>query len=618
MPNKLPELYLYRLIPGAKQPSRWNIKSRYPVPVVPPAPTAVINPDKPTLTYFPGSTGPVIKQTPGPDTGKITVTAALRIIFSKQTGGSPLRTYNIFMAVNGRIVAQLLNVQIPNPNPPLPFIIDVPLNTLYYDRMIEKDKNTISFTATVDNTDFKESVSNILSFSYSPYPLPPSDQNLDDDELLAIDDESTAVTNVSFSMIPEDRESYKSGVTVTFSFTPKTASPSSVKLNYPSGFFSTYPTPTCTVSVEGTIMTPGAPGDNAITLSVTGTALAAKNVVTVNLIGCKMGNSMSASSITVQTDKDIIPSTPVSSGDIEDNHKAKALVITCIDFRLVDEALAHLTSMALLNEYDEMIVAGACLGYNTSCYNVKLGDNYPRLNSAPTPPDTNPDTNSTLWTDCVDDHISISSALHSISEIIVIDHLGCGAYNGQFGGTSANPINIYDELKYHVEQLNTFRTTINGKYQKAPYNITSVIPLLMSLDGSVDVNPTHWDVNNLSFNIAKDGLVSIGQDGNVIPYLPIPTTTMSTPLSYELLNADMTATINSTGGSASINKGATNWIIQNSSSGKELPSGGIVYNLRVAGTKAYIKLSMTANGDAADTVKFTFSQGTYTAQSGWS
>ena len=38
MPNKLPELYLYRLIPGAKQPSRWNIKSRYPVPVVPPAP----------------------------------------------------------------------------------------------------------------------------------------------------------------------------------------------------------------------------------------------------------------------------------------------------------------------------------------------------------------------------------------------------------------------------------------------------------------------------------------------------------------------------------------------------------------------------------------------------
>ena len=184
MPNKLPELYLYRLIPGAKQPSRWNIKSRYPVPVLPPSDqNAVTNPGKPTLTYFPGSTGPVIKQTPGPDTDKLTVTAALRIIFSKQTGGSPLRTYNIFMAVNGRIVAQLLNVQIPNPNPPLPFIIDVPLNTLYYDGMNEKNTNTISFTATVYNTDFKESVSNILSYKYPP------DQNLDDDdELLAIDE----------------------------------------------------------------------------------------------------------------------------------------------------------------------------------------------------------------------------------------------------------------------------------------------------------------------------------------------------------------------------------------------------------------------------------------------
>ena len=165
MPNKLPELYLYRLIPGAKQPSRWNIKSRYPVPVVPPAPpsdqnldndellaidepTAVTNPGKPTLTYSPGSRPNV---SPNPAlAGKLTVTAALRIIFSKQTGGSPLRTYNIFMAVNGGIVAQLLNVQIPNPNPPLPFFIDVPRSTLlYYDRI--NDMDIVSFTASVNN-----------------------------------------------------------------------------------------------------------------------------------------------------------------------------------------------------------------------------------------------------------------------------------------------------------------------------------------------------------------------------------------------------------------------------------------------------------------------------------
>ena len=288
-----------------------------------------------------------------------------------------------------------------------------------------------------------------------------------------------------------------------------------------------------------------------------------------------------------------------------------ALVITCIDFRLIDEAVTYFdTIKKLKNKYDEMIVAGASLGYNTSCNNVKLPSVYNPLKSA---------SDSTLWTKCVDDHISISSALHSITEIIVMDHLGCGAYNGQYGGTKTNPLLIYDELKYHVDQLNTFMAAINTKYKNPKYNAPEipfkVVPLLMSLDGSVDENPTHWDVNNLSFNLKKYDVVTIGQESPTsnLPYLPIPTTTMvttTTPLSYEFTN--------STGGNVSINKGATNWIIQNSISGTEVHSGGIVYNLRVVGTKAYIILTMTANVDANDTVKFTFSQGTYTAQSGWS
>ena len=583
MPNKLPELYLYRLIPGAKQPSRWNIKSRYPVPPAVPSLLAPV----PVNVATPSISGP----TP--------VGVDYKLTTDRGTWSNIPTSYSY----------QWFRILQPSEIQPI------------------ISQTTASYISTSDDVGFKifcqvvatnaggasaPALSNAISVS-----MPPSDQNLDDDELLAID-EPTAVTNVSFSMNDDDRDDYKSGVnSVMFGFTPKTASPSSVTLNYPSGFFSTYPTPTCTVSVQGTTMTPSAPGNTSITLTVGGTALVANVPVSVTLLGCKMGNSMPATdSITVQTSNDTVPSpTPaLTSGIISNSHTAKALVITCIDFRLVDEALAHLTSMALLNEYDEMIVAGACLGYNTSCYNVKLGDNYPRLNSAPTPPDTNPDTNSTLWTDCVDDHISISSALHKFSQLIVIDHLGCGAYNGQFG-TPANPIKIYDELKYHVEQLNAFRNTINTKYKNAPYSITSVILSLMSLDGSVDVNPTHWDVN-LSFNLAKNAVVKInGQTGG----LPIPTTTMVTPLSYELLNSDMTAiSPNTSAIFAKISQDSGLWSIKNSSSGKELPSGGIVYNLRVAGTKAYIKLSMTANGDTDDTVKFTFSQGTYTAQSGWS
>ena len=66
------------------------------------------------------------------------------------------------------------------------------------------------------------------------------------------------------------------------------------------------------------------------------------------------------------------------------------------------------------------------------------------------------------------------------------------------------------------------------------------------------------------------------------------------------------------------------WSIQNLMSGSGQggfysntgESGIWSYNLRVADTKAYIILTMTANG-TADTVQFTFSQGVYTAQSGW-
>ena len=107
MPNKLPELYLYRLIPGAKQPSRWNIKSRYPVPVVPPAPPSDQNldndellaideptaPGKPTLTII-GSPTIIFAGL------LLWVSAPIRVTFARNTGGSSLKTLNAYMMVD--------------------------------------------------------------------------------------------------------------------------------------------------------------------------------------------------------------------------------------------------------------------------------------------------------------------------------------------------------------------------------------------------------------------------------------------------------------------------------------------------------------------------------------
>ena len=101
-------------------------------------------------------------------------------------------------------------------------------------------------------------------------------------------------------------------------FTPSAGGggPSSVTLNYPSGFFATFPTPSA--NVAGATLTPAQPGATSIVLALSSGSLST-NAVTVTLVGCKMGAARAAndSSVTVQTDTDPIVSSPaVSSGKI--------------------------------------------------------------------------------------------------------------------------------------------------------------------------------------------------------------------------------------------------------------------------------------------------------------
>ena len=78
-------------------------------------------------------------------------------------------------------------------------------------------------------------------------------------------------------------------------------------------------------------------------------------------------------------------------------HTAKALVITCMDFRLIDDAVYFLNSKGYNNNYDELILAGASLGYNQTKFES--------------------------WKKTVDDHIGLAKKLHNIKEIIIIDHI---------------------------------------------------------------------------------------------------------------------------------------------------------------------------------------------------
>ena len=84
-----------------------------------------------------------------------------------------------------------------------------------------------------------------------------------------------------------------------------------------------------------------------------------------------------------------------------------ALAITCIDYRLVDDAVKFFDSHKLTNDYDQVSLAGAALAAVSAKF---------------------PSSNAAFW-----DHIAIAKQLHSIRRVIVFDHRDCGAYKVAFG-----------------------------------------------------------------------------------------------------------------------------------------------------------------------------------------
>lgn len=139
-------------------------------------------------------------------------------------------------------------------------------------------------------------------------------------------------------------------------------------------------------------------------------------------------------------------------------HKAKALVLTCIDFRLIDDAVRFMNRLGYNNNYDEFIIAGASLGYNKT-------DKLPFCQE---------------WKKTIDDHIKLAMSLHEIKEVIVIDHMKCGAYKKYYSTDGTTDLTVEDEIKYHTLNLNAFTQSI-----QVAYPCLGVKGYLMNLDGSV-------------------------------------------------------------------------------------------------------------------------------------
>jgi hypothetical protein len=122
-------------------------------------------------------------------------------------------------------------------------------------------------------------------------------------------------------------------------------------------------------------------------------------------------------------------------------HQAKALVLNCMDFRLRDNISCHLNLLGYKNKYDEAILAGSSLGYNGFLAYSN-------------------------WQQYLNDHIQLSYDLHDINEIIIIDHMKCGAYNAQYVLSTDS-----EEWDLHISNLKTAANTIHNTFN-------SIIPNL--------------------------------------------------------------------------------------------------------------------------------------------
>lgn len=130
-----------------------------------------------------------------------------------------------------------------------------------------------------------------------------------------------------------------------------------------------------------------------------------------------------------------------------------ALLLSCMDFRLMDDIERYMSGRKLRDKYDHIVLAGASLG--------ALTDKYPAWSQ-------------TFW-----QHLDIAIKLHSIHKVIVMDHRDCGAYKVILGPEHAKDPKT--EKDTHATQLKKLKAQIAEKYPKL-----EVETLLMALDGKVE------------------------------------------------------------------------------------------------------------------------------------
>ena len=115
-------------------------------------------------------------------------------------------------------------------------------------------------------------------------------------------------------------------------------------------------------------------------------------------------------------------------------HCAKAFLVTCMDFRFINDEVSHMIDKGYDVNFDAFVLAGVSIGINQT---------------------KNPEWAKTLY-----DHIEISKNLHHIKKVILFDHLDCGAYKTFCPGFKTEE----EERELHIKELKTAAETVKNKF----------------------------------------------------------------------------------------------------------------------------------------------------------
>jgi carbonic anhydrase len=130
-----------------------------------------------------------------------------------------------------------------------------------------------------------------------------------------------------------------------------------------------------------------------------------------------------------------------------------ALAFSCIDYRLVDDAVKFFDRQEGPHQFDILALAGASLGAVSAKF---------------------PSSNAAFW-----NHVDIAKSLHHIKKVVVLDHRDCGAYKVAFGKDYASEHDA--ETAQHKTEMLALKEQLAKKHPDLAAEF-----YLMSLDGKAD------------------------------------------------------------------------------------------------------------------------------------